>query len=82
MKKITFNQNWERTTGGGIGFFGGAGGGMRVDLPDDYVINTERGPDATGGAASGVRADDVRAEATLTVTAPGLEGARVTIQCG
>ena len=48
IEKITFNQNWERTT---------------------------------GGAASVVRAGNVRAKATLTVTAPGLEGASATIQC-
>ncbi|MDR0395760.1 MAG: DUF4982 domain-containing protein [Oscillospiraceae bacterium] len=47
MKKIPLNLNWTRriTSSGGDG--------VPVDLPDDFILNLQRTPDAVSGAASG-----------------------------
>jgi len=56
MKKIPFLFDWTRTIGDGMGFFASLmqrDGGVRVDLPDDFIINLPRDPNVTSGAASG-----------------------------
>ena len=54
MKKINFNHNWTRAIGEGkANWMQDTNPRAQVTLPDDYIINMERSPDATGGAATG-----------------------------
>jgi len=54
MKKINFNHNWTRAIGEGkANWMQDTNPRVEVTLPDDYIINMERSPDAIGGAATG-----------------------------
>lgn len=54
MKRIYLNENWERTIGEAKNkFVPGSLTSQKVNLPDDFVINMERSPEARSGAACG-----------------------------
>lgn len=54
MRKISFNLDWLRVIGNGMGFFDfGGAKGEYVDLPNDFIINMERKEDVVSGSASG-----------------------------
>lgn len=56
MKKIPFLFNWTRNVGEGMGFFAALSmqqNGVKVDLPDDFVIDLPRDANVTSGPATG-----------------------------
>ncbi|MCL1820295.1 MAG: DUF4982 domain-containing protein [Oscillospiraceae bacterium] len=54
MKKVPFNLGWERAVGGSQPFWiGNTNPKTPVNLPDDFIINMPRTPDAAGGASTG-----------------------------
>jgi len=54
MKKIPLNHNWERAIGDSKPFWlGDTNPKETVSLPDDFIINLPRTPDAKSGASTG-----------------------------